>query len=311
LISFLFSISKYQSNLHYSRFNNLLYIFTPKSTHSFRRSFFTFSTVNKTEIYLILPFFDISPRAKSRVFPTTTNHTTNTSSKMLSQTVLLALLSTSSALMITSPTKNQLWDLSKENTIVWNSVNTDPQTFDIYLSHMSASPPSNTLLVANENKDAGSYTVKGLQLPIGEAYQINFVAHDKPEQIYAQSQQFNTTGEAIAATSTLDGYTGPTYTGGSASQTSSTTQTDDDSQSTTTATTTGTTVRTTSRATTITTGSSTFTTSVAETTTDAVVATTTGPVASVTSARPTNAGAVSGASAPLAALVFGVAAFFL
>lgn len=236
---------------------------------------------------------------------------------MVSQITLLALASGALALMITSPTKNELWDLSKTNTIEWNAVNTDPQTFDIYLSHMASHPPTNTLLMADANKDTGSLVIKDLQLPIGETYQINFVAHNKPEQIYAQSQQFNTTGEAIAATSTLDGYTGPTYTStaGGAAQTS-TTESDDETSTRSGSSVTRTTLRTlttTSSGTVLTQTTSAVTTEDAESTATNASQTNAGS-ATQSSSTPTstpNAAAGNGASAPLAALVFGIAAFFL
>lgn len=126
--------------------------------------------------------------------------------------VLASMASLSLAMTLTSPTKFELWDSSKTNTISWSSVSTDPQTVDIYLAHMSAQPPLYSLLFSSVATSSGKIDVSGLQLPNGEAYQINLVAHDNEKQILAQSQQFNVTGEAVKATSTLDGYTGPTYT---------------------------------------------------------------------------------------------------
>jgi len=232
---------------------------------------------------------------------------------MLSQVTLLALASSAFALQITSPGMNTLWDLSKTNEIKWNSVNTDPSTFDIYLSHMASHPPTNTLLSANQNKDTGSFTIKDLQLPVGTTYQINFVAHDKPEQIYAQSQQFNTTGEAVAATSTLDGYTGPTYVP-SGSKTESAAAQSTASGSATSSVTRSSVTRTTLQVETTTSGSATLTRTSSATVTEDAASTNSQAGAATTSAKPTqsaNAAVGSGASAPLAALIFGVAAFFL
>lgn len=131
----------------------------------------------------------------------------------LTQTLALAsMASLTLAMSLTSPTKFQLWDSSKTNTISWSAVSTDPQTIDIYLAHMAAHPPLYSLLFSSVATSSGKIDVSGLQLPNGEAYQINLVAHDNDKQILAQSQQFNVTGEAVQATSTLDGYTGPTYT---------------------------------------------------------------------------------------------------
>jgi hypothetical protein len=135
---------------------------------------------------------------------------------MFTQTALFALAALStltSAITVTNPNRQTIWDSGKSNTITWTKVSTDPSSFDIYLSHMvGGSSPLNTLLFSDVSSDKGSVVVEGLQLPTGNAYQINLVAHDKPEQIYAQSNQFNVTGEAVEATSTVEGYTGPTYT---------------------------------------------------------------------------------------------------
>jgi hypothetical protein len=236
---------------------------------------------------------------------------------MVSQITLLALASSALALQITSPGMNTIWDLAKTNEIKWNAVNTDPSTFDIYLSHMASHPPTNTLLSANQNKDSGSFTVKDLQLPVGTTYQINFVAHDKPEQIYAQSQQFNTTGEAVAATSTLDGYTGPTYVpSGTKSGAAGAQSTAVGSGSSTAVSVTRSSItRTTLQVETTVSGSATLTRTTSATITEEAdpsnsqvgAATTSAPGATQTP----NAAVGNGASAPLAALVFGVAAFFL
>ncbi|PQE15732.1 extracellular conserved serine-rich protein [Rutstroemia sp. NJR-2017a BBW] len=102
---------------------------------------------------------------------------------------LATLIAIAQAITITSPAKDGTWDLSKSQTITWTSVSTDPQVVDIYLAHMASNPPLNDQLFTNVDISKGSESISGLQLPTGEAYQINFVAPGKPEQILAQSQQ--------------------------------------------------------------------------------------------------------------------------
>ncbi|KAM3083837.1 hypothetical protein ACMFMF_001199 [Clarireedia jacksonii] len=121
---------------------------------------------------------------------------------------LATLIAIAQAITITSPSKDGVWDLSKSQTITWTSVSTDPQTVDIYLAHMASNPPLNDELFKNVDISKGSESVAGLQLPTGGAYQINFVAPGKPEQILAQSQQFTVNGIAESASSTLAGFTG-------------------------------------------------------------------------------------------------------
>jgi len=143
---------------------------------------------------------------------------------------LATLIAIAQAITITSPSKDGTWDLSKSQTISWTSVSTDPQVVDIYLAHMASNPPLNDQLFTNVDISKGSESIAGLQLPTGSAYQINFVAPGKPEQILAQSQQFTVNGVAESASSTLAGFTGTASStsgssSGSASATGTTTTT--------------------------------------------------------------------------------------
>jgi len=145
-----------------------------------------------------------------------------------------ALVAIAQAITITSPSKDGSWDLSKSQTITWTSVSTDPQTVDIYLAHMASNPPLNDKLFSNIDVSKGSVSVSGLQLPTGSDYQINFVTPNQPDEIKAQSQQFNVTGQAASASSTLAGYTGSasstgTSSGSSSTGTATTTKTDSSS----------------------------------------------------------------------------------
>ncbi|KAL3421801.1 UPF0619 GPI-anchored membrane protein [Phlyctema vagabunda] len=228
------------------------------------------------------------------------------------------------AITITSPSRNGEWDSDDTNTITWTSVSTDPTTIDIYLVHQASQPQTRDLLFSDVAVSQGSVDVTGLQLPTGEAYQINFVKPDSPEQIYAQSEQFEVSGVAASATSTLAGYTGPTFTPSTAASTASSTASSSSAASAessgTSSLTSGsasasTTVSVSSTLTTSTGSSTTSTGSVAaSTSTGTVSGTSTSGSASGTGSASASASsaAASGnaapdmrASAPLAALVFG------
>jgi hypothetical protein len=63
------------------------------------------------------------------------------------------------ALQVTSPAKGSSLDLSKSNTIKWNSVNTDPSSFSIELVNMAVSPPVTIKVASDVKTSTGSFTV--------------------------------------------------------------------------------------------------------------------------------------------------------
>ncbi|RDW85574.1 hypothetical protein BP5796_03899 [Coleophoma crateriformis] len=238
---------------------------------------------------------------------------------------LAALIAVAQAITVTSPTKNTLWNSDNANTITWTSVSTDPTTVDIYLVHQASQPQISDLLFSNVDISKGSVDVTGLQLPTGEAYQINFVKPETTAQIYAQSEQFNVTGTAASATSTLAGYTGPTATPSpsSTSSTSSSSSSSAVSSSTSSASgeSSGTSTLTSSSGTastllTTSTGSSTTSTGTITTTDSATGASTTATGTSTSSSSATsssatgNAAAAMTGSAKVAAMVLGAVAMF-
>lgn len=106
---------------------------------------------------------------------------------MVSSMIILALASAAAALQVTSPSKSSVWTAGESQTITWDSVSTDEDTFSIYLSNQVEYPPVSTLLVSDVSKDAGSATIDGSKLTAGDSFTINFTNGDKTEQIYAQS----------------------------------------------------------------------------------------------------------------------------
>ncbi|ODQ50418.1 hypothetical protein SAICODRAFT_73457 [Saitoella complicata NRRL Y-17804] len=117
---------------------------------------------------------------------------------------LAALVSalTAQAIMVTSPNQYTVWSSAANSStaITWTSVSTDPSTFDIYLVDMTSSPSYSSLLPLlllpsrfRREHDGNLHT--------GETVQVNFVALGKPEQIYAQSGQFDIVEAAAAESS--------------------------------------------------------------------------------------------------------------
>lgn len=111
---------------------------------------------------------------------------------MVSFLVILALASAAAALQVTSPSKSSVWTVGESQTITWDSVSTDEDTFSIYLSNQVEYPSISTLLVSDVDSSAGSATIDGSKLTAGDSFTINFTNGDKTEQIYAQSVSLTT-----------------------------------------------------------------------------------------------------------------------
>ncbi|KAE8353174.1 hypothetical protein BDV28DRAFT_133610 [Aspergillus coremiiformis] len=75
---------------------------------------------------------------------------------------LLPLAASVSALQVTSPTKGEDVDLSGSFTVKWDSVNTDPSSFDLYLVNNAVFPNVQQKIASNLESSKGSYTVSGL-----------------------------------------------------------------------------------------------------------------------------------------------------
>lgn len=106
---------------------------------------------------------------------------------MVSSFVLLALASAAAALQLTSPSSSSVWTVGESQKITWNTVSSDQDTFDIYLSNMVSYPSTTILLASGISASAGSATIDGSKLTAGNAFTINFTNGTKTEQIYAQS----------------------------------------------------------------------------------------------------------------------------
>jgi len=78
---------------------------------------------------------------------------------------LAALLSTATALLITSPTTSSSWDLSSTNTITWTSVSTDPKEFSLVLVDKSTTPESQLVITDKVETSKGKYDLTNFVVP--------------------------------------------------------------------------------------------------------------------------------------------------
>ncbi|KAF3388813.1 GPI-anchored membrane protein [Penicillium rolfsii] len=107
---------------------------------------------------------------------------------------LVAFTATTTAILVTYPPKGEKIDWSKPVTIKWDSVETDPDTFDLYLVNQAVNPSVSTLVASNVDTSKGSYTIKANNQDLtpsdtGGGYQIDFKSSNGGG-ILAQSQQF-------------------------------------------------------------------------------------------------------------------------
>ncbi|KAK5798250.1 hypothetical protein VI817_004541 [Penicillium citrinum] len=109
---------------------------------------------------------------------------------------LIVFAVTAAGLTITSPEVGQSVDNSKSVTVRWQAVETDPETFSIYLVNQNVYPPTQELVASDVPKDKGSYTIKAKSMDgvdTGRGYQVNIVS-DTNQAILAQSSQFKVAG---------------------------------------------------------------------------------------------------------------------
>ncbi|KUI70792.1 hypothetical protein VM1G_06490 [Cytospora mali] len=136
---------------------------------------------------------------------------------MVSTLTLLALASGVIALQVTSPTSSDVWTVGDSETITWNTVSSDQDSFNIYLSNMASYPSQTILLASDVSSSAGSAKVDGSKLVAGNSFTINFTNGTETEQIYAQSNQFNITASTSTSSSSSQGSSSTTSSSSSSS----------------------------------------------------------------------------------------------
>ncbi|KAJ5387718.1 hypothetical protein N7509_010259 [Penicillium cosmopolitanum] len=129
---------------------------------------------------------------------------------------LIAFTATAAGLVITSPTVGQNVDNSKSVTVKWHAVETDPDTFSIYLINQNVYPPTQELVASDVPKSKGSYTINAKSIDgvdTGRGYQVNFVSDTDTQAILAQSSQFKVADHAdLTASSGKETATATDYT---------------------------------------------------------------------------------------------------
>ncbi|KIM33319.1 hypothetical protein M408DRAFT_61759 [Serendipita vermifera MAFF 305830] len=103
------------------------------------------------------------------------------------------------AYRITTPSDSgvsgESWTSAGPNTITWERVSTDPDTFSVVLVNEDRSLlPMNQILASNVDGTALSIAISpasGETFPLGNGFRINFIKSDNEmNTIYAQSSQF-------------------------------------------------------------------------------------------------------------------------
>nr|XP_036582653.1 extracellular proline-serine rich protein [Colletotrichum truncatum]KAF6791444.1 extracellular proline-serine rich protein [Colletotrichum truncatum] len=100
-----------------------------------------------------------------------------------------------SAIEFTSPSLNSTVTKGTKYELSWNTVDTDPSIFSVYLVNFVNWPPSYTLLAQNIETSAGAASV---QIPCSAAnsggYQFNAINGTNVYVIYAQTPKFAISG---------------------------------------------------------------------------------------------------------------------
>ncbi|CAI7665703.1 unnamed protein product [Penicillium pancosmium] len=129
---------------------------------------------------------------------------------------LIAFTAMAAGLVITSPTVGENVDNSKSVTVKWHAVETDPDTFSIYLVNQDVYPPTQELVASDVPKSMGSYTINAKSMDgvdTGRGYQVNFVSDTDTQAILAQSSQFKVADHAdLTASSGKETATATDYT---------------------------------------------------------------------------------------------------
>ena len=116
----------------------------------------------------------------------------------LSVSAFLALVASTVALQVTAPAEGSTIDLSKETTISWASVSSDPGSFNIVLTNMNVNPSVRIVIASNVETSEGSYDVSAVEgATPGGNYRLNLEGTQNNNQgILAQSGQFNVAADS-------------------------------------------------------------------------------------------------------------------
>ncbi|GKT42786.1 UPF0641 membrane protein [Colletotrichum spaethianum] len=109
---------------------------------------------------------------------------------------ITSLLALAQAVKVTKPAKGDDWDISATNEITWETVSSDPKSFEIVIVNQSGYPGVSET-IAKVNAADGKYELKDPKVAAGDGYRINLVSTDPQNSgILAQSEQFTLTGDS-------------------------------------------------------------------------------------------------------------------
>ncbi|CCC07084.1 hypothetical protein SMACR_01108 [Sordaria macrospora] len=113
-----------------------------------------------------------------------------------------AFAATATALKITEPKEKAQWDLSQTNTIKWEHVDSDPETFQLVLvNHKTGGEEPFTIEDKVKTSD-GEYKLTNFVAAPGSTYSIKAYGTEKTNNgQLSESQTFNVTKSGVAATS--------------------------------------------------------------------------------------------------------------
>ncbi|EIW71492.1 hypothetical protein TREMEDRAFT_28297 [Tremella mesenterica DSM 1558] len=131
---------------------------------------------------------------------------------MYSAALLFLLAPLAMAIQITSPATSDMWSSSSSSqTVVWQAVSTDPDSFEIqlvnqqgFLNNSPVTLVSNQATGSPNVQNSATITYPSGTWPSGRGFQINFVSTSSTTTtpaILAQSGQFNITDNGSASTS--------------------------------------------------------------------------------------------------------------
>jgi len=136
---------------------------------------------------------------------------------MLAQTLLatlaLSTLTLTSAIQVTNPTMDTVWNSNGAQTISWEAVSTDPDSFMVVLVNQQGFLTNSPVtLIANQStgdsgvQNSATVTYPGGAWPTGYGFQVNLMSSSSfNAAILAQSSMFNITssgGSSVSASST-------------------------------------------------------------------------------------------------------------
>ncbi|RDW87071.1 GPI anchored serine-threonine rich family protein [Aspergillus mulundensis] len=135
---------------------------------------------------------------------------------------LLPLAVSVGALQVTQPEKGAEIDPSDSFTVKWDSVSTDPSSFDLYLVNNAVYPSVEKKIASDVDTSDGSYIIDSISgLEKAGGYQINLFSNEAHNTgILAQSEQFNVTSSDTTSSSSAT----PTSTSTSTSTSSTSTE---------------------------------------------------------------------------------------